>query len=508
MSNGSNGRAVDARFLTFPYRALAAAALDAATQAGASYADFRFERLRSQQVAVHDRALQALVDVETVGFAVRVVHNGAWGFASSASLEPDAAAATARRAVEVAAALATLNDESVELAPEPSATATWVSGFEIDPFTVADGDKIDRLLSFTNRLLDSGKVDHADAWALQVLENKYFASSEGSDITQQRIRVGGDVNATAIDPSGEIQTMRTLNPPRASGWERFAGRGPNGYDFDGEMERMPDLLAEKLAAPGVEPGTYDLVIDPSHLFLTIHESIGHATELDRALGYEANYAGTSFATIDKLNTLKYGSEVMHVTGDRNVANGLSTVGYDDEGVAAQQWDIVKDGILVGYQLNRQMAIKQGFGRSNGCAYADSPHHVPIQRMPNVSLQPSPKDISLDDLIGGVDRGIYIVGDGSWSIDMQRYNFQFGGQRFYEIRNGALGPQLKDVAYQGTTTDFWGAMEAVGGKDTWVLGGAFNCGKGQPGQVAPVSHGCPPALFRGINVLNTKAESGR
>jgi TldD protein len=250
------------------------------------------------------------------------------------------------------------------------------------------------------------------------------------------------------------------------------------------------------------------VIDPSHLFLTIHESIGHATELDRALGYEANYAGTSFATIDKLNTLKYGSEVMHITGDRNVESGLSTVGFDDEGVAAQQWDIVKDGILVGYQLNRQMAIKQGFGRSNGCAYADSPHHVPIQRMPNVSLQPSPKDISLDDLIGAVDRGIYIVGDGSWSIDMQRYNFQFGGQRFYAIENGKLGPQLKDVAYQGTTTDFWGAMEAVGGRETWELGGAFNCGKGQPGQVAPVSHGCPAALFRGINVLNTKAESGR
>ena len=509
MTDGtSNGHRIDARFLAFPFRELGAVALQAAHDAGASYADFRFERLRSQQVVVHDRALQALVDAETVGFAVRVVHDGAWGFASSASLDPDSAAATARQAVAVAKALAALNDDPVELASEPSATATWSSDFEIDPFTVSDADKIERLLSFTNGLLDSGKVDHADAWALQVLENKYFASSEGSDITQQRIRVGGDVNATVTSPSGEIETMRTLNPPRAAGWERFAGRGPNSHDFDGEMERMPELLAEKMQAPSVEPGHYDLVIDPSHLFLTIHESIGHATELDRALGYEANYAGTSFATIDKLNNLKYGSEVMHITGDRNVAHGLSTVGYDDEGVAAQEWDIVKDGILVGYQLNRQMALKQGFGRSNGCAYADSPHHVPIQRMPNVSLQASPNDISLDDLIGAVDRGIYIVGDGSWSIDMQRYNFQFGGQRFYAITNGKLGPQVKDVAYQGTTTDFWGAMEAVGGRDTWVLGGAFNCGKGQPGQVAPVSHGCPAALFRGINVLNTKAESGR
>jgi TldD protein len=232
------------------------------------------------------------------------VHDGAWGFASSASLDADSAAATARQAVAVAKALSSLNDDPVELAPEPSATATWVSGFEIDPFTVSDAEKIERLLSFTNRLLDSGKVDHADAWALQVLENKYFASSEGSDITQQRIRVGGDVNATKVDPSGGIQTMRTLNPPRAAGWERFAGQGENSHDFDGEMERMPDLLTEKQDAPSVEAGTYDLVIDPSHLFLTIHESIGHATELDRALGYEANYAGTSFATIDKLNTLK------------------------------------------------------------------------------------------------------------------------------------------------------------------------------------------------------------
>jgi TldD protein len=263
-----------------------------------------------------------------------------------------------------------------------------------------------------------------------------------------------------------------------------------------------------VAAPSVEAGRYDLVVDPTNLWLTIHESIGHATELDRALGYEAAYAGTSFATVDQLGTLQYGNPVMNVTGDRVVEHGLASVGYDDEGVAAQRFDIIRDGVLVGYQLDRQMAALRGLQRSNGCAYADSAGHIPMQRMPNVSLQPHPDGPSTADLIGGVERGIYVVGDKSWSIDMQRYNFQFTGQRFFRIENGKLAGQLKDVAYQATTTDFWGSMEAVGGPQTYHLGGALNCGKGQPGQVAPVSHGCPSALFRGVNILNTKIEGGQ
>ena len=250
------------------------------------------------------------------------------------------------------------------------------------------------------------------------------------------------------------------------------------------------------------------MIDPSNLWLTIHESVGHATELDRALGYEAAYAGTSFATFDKLGSLRYGSPVMHVTGDRTVPHGLATVGYDDEGVEAQSFDIVRDGVLVGYQLDRRMAAENGLGRSNGCAFADSPMHVPIQRMANVSLEPAAGEgPRTEELVSGVERGIYVVGDKSWSIDMQRYNFQFTGQRFYLIDRGRLAGQLRDVAYQARTTDFWGSMEAVGGSSTFVLGGAFNCGKGQPGQVAPVSHGCPSALFRAVRVLNTRAEAG-
>jgi TldD protein len=306
--------------------------------------------------------------------------------------------------------------------------------------------------------------------------------------------------------AGTFETMRSLAPPTARGWE--AVLGDEVWDWTSELAELPSLLAEKTKAPGVVAGHTDLVIDPSNLWLTIHESIGHATEYDRAIGYEAAYAGTSFATPDKLGSMRYGSSLMNVTADRTVEFGLASIGFDDEGVRAQSWDLVRDGIFVGYQLDRVFAPRLGAARSNGCSYADSPHHVPIQRMANVSLQPAAEDISTADLIARVEDGIYVVGDKSWSIDMQRYNFQFTGQRFYRIRDGQLDGQVRDVAYQATTTDFWGAMEAVGGPSTWRLGGAFNCGKAQPGQVAAVSHGCPSALFRGINVLNTREESGR
>jgi TldD protein len=344
---------------------------------------------------------------------------------------------------------------------------------------------------------------------------------------QRRVRVHPVLEALAVSDAG-FETMRTLAPPVGRGWEYMTAsggggnggangggggnggaNGGDGWDWDAELAELPEHLAEKLAAPSVEAGRYDVVIDPSNLFLTIHESIGHATELDRAMGYEAAYAGTSFATFDKLGVLAYGSPVMHITGDRTVPHGLATVAIDSEGVAAQSFDIVRDGVLVGYQLDRSIAATMGFERSNGCAFADSSLHVPIQRMANVSLaHAGPDGPTTADLISGVERGIYIVGDKSWSIDMQRYNFQFTGQRFFRIVDGKLAGQLRDVAYQATTTEFWGAMEAVGGESTYVLGGAFNCGKGQPGQVAPVSHGCPSVLIRGVRILNAREEAGR
>ncbi|MEV6109426.1 TldD/PmbA family protein [Streptomyces sp. NPDC051940] len=502
---------IDEAFTALPLRALADAALARARALGAAHADFRVERVRSASWRLRDAKLSGSSDTTDLGYAVRVVHGGAWGFASGVDMTMDGAARVASQAVAMAQLSAKVieaagSDERVELAPEPvHADRTWISAYEINPFDVPDAEKTALLTDWSRRLLDADGVDHVDASLLAVQENKFYADTAGTVTTQQRVRVHPELTAVAVAESGEFDSMRTIAPPVGRGWEYLTG---TGWDWDAELARIPGWLAEKMAAPSVEAGTYDLVVDPSNLWLTIHESIGHATELDRALGYEAAYAGTSFATFDQLGKLQYGSSLLNVTGDRTAEHGLATVGYDDEGVAAQSWDLVRDGVLVGYQLDRRIAKLTGFERSNGCAFADSPAHVPVQRMANVSLRPAPEGPSTEELIGEVERGIYVVGDRSWSIDMQRYNFQFTGQRFFRIENGQLAGQLKDVAYQATTTDFWGSMSAVGGPQTYVLGGAFNCGKAQPGQVAAVSHGCPSALFRNVNILNTTQEAGR
>ena len=500
-------RAVDDDFLALPRNELADAALAAATAAGASYADLRVHAITTELVQMRDGELQSAVVDREIGLAVRVIVDGTWGFASHAGLTPDVAADTARHAVGVAVTLSALNAERIELADEPvHLNASWVSDYRIDPFTIPTADKVELLGEYSGRLLASDGVDHVSAHVHSVKEQTFYADTFGSSITQQRVRIMPSLDAVSVDAAaGRFESMRTLAPPTARGWEAVAG--DEVWDWTSELAEIPVLLAEKTKAPSVVAGPTDLVIDPTNLWLTIHESIGHATEYDRAIGYEAAYAGTSFATPDKLNTMRYGSPVMNVTADRTVEHGLATIGYDDEGVAAQSWDLVADGIFVGYQLDRVFAKRLGKARSNGCSYADSPHHVPIQRMANVSLQPGREDLHTADLISRVEDGIYIVGDKSWSIDMQRYNFQFTGQRFFRIRDGCLDGQVRDVAYQATTTDFWNSMEAVGGASTWRLGGAFNCGKAQPGQVAAVSHGCPSALFRKVNVLNT-IEEGR
>jgi TldD protein len=498
---------IDPAFLALPARELAGAALHRASELGVDHADFRLERLRAGRFSVRDGRPESSSDHEEIGLAVRVVHDGTWGFAAGVVRTADAAVALAEQAVRTAQVSRPLTREPVVLAAEPIyPDATWVSSYEINPFDVAESARIGRMTELSERLLAADGVDHVDAGLVHVLENKYYADTAGTSTTQQRVRIEAEFTAVNVDRAhGAFSSMRTLAPPVGRGWEYLVG---TGWDWDAEIDELPGLLREHVKAPSVEPGRYDLVIHPSNLWLTIHESIGHATELDRALGYEAAFAGTSFATPDRIGTLQYGSPLMNVTGDRTVEHGLATIGYDDDGVAGQRFDIVRDGVLVGFQLDRQMAAAHGFGRSNGCALADSPGHIPLQRMANVSLQPAPDGPSIDQLIAGVERGIYIVGDRSWSIDMQRFNFQFTGQQFHRIENGRIVGQLRDVAYQATTTDFWGAMDAVGGPQTWLLGGALNCGKGQPGQIAPVSHGCPAARFRDVNVLNTRAEAGR
>jgi TldD protein len=497
-----------ADFGDLPLAQLRAAALGKAESLGCRHADLRIERIHDQVVHLRDGQLETASDAIDLGMGIRVVHGGSVGFAATADLSVDAAATLAEQAVEMARAAAAAMASPLELADEPSyGEVSWTSPYEIDPTTVALADKVDLLADWSGRLLSAGGVDHVTAQLLAVTEDKHFADLAGTVTNQRRVRVSPVVECMAVDDTeGRFESMRTLAPPTGRGWEYLTG---DSWNWDAELAEMPALLAEKSKAPSVDAGDYDLVIDPSNLWLTIHESIGHATELDRALGYEAAYAGTSFATFDQLGTLRYGSPVMNVTGDRTVPHGLATVGWDDEGVATREFDLVRDGVLVGYQLDRRMAAENGLGRSNGCAFAQSALFVPIQRMANVSLCHSGAGgPSTEDLIAGVDRGIFVVGDKSWSIDMQRYNFQFTGQRFFLIQHGRIAGQLRDVAYQATTTDFWGSMEAVGGEKTWQLQGCFNCGKGQPGQTAPVGHGCPPALFRQVRVLNARAESGR
>ena len=388
---------IDPAFTDLAPERLADAALGNARLRGAEHADFRLERIRVGTLRLRDGQLDTSADTEDLGIAVRVVHDGAWGFASGVDRTPEAAATLAEQAIAAARVSRVLSSDPVVLADEPVyAKASWISAYDVDPFDVAEDERIGRLAELSDRLLSADGVDHVDAHLMHVRENKFYADAAGTSTMQQRVRLQAQFTAVHVDQAaGTFFSMRTLAPPVGRGWEFLTG---TGWDFDREIDELPGLLAEHVKAPSVEAGRYDLVIDPSNLWLTIHESIGHATELDRALGYEAAYAGTSFATPDQLGSLRYGSPIMNVTGDRVVEHGLATIGYDDEGVATQQFDIVRDGVLVGYQLNRQMARANGMGRSNGCAFADSPGHIPLQRMANVSLQPAPDGPTTADLI--------------------------------------------------------------------------------------------------------------
>ena len=401
----------DAEFLALPLEAVRGAALDRERALGCENAEVRVERIRSQVVLLRDGRLETSADDHELGIGLRVVHDGCFGFAATAELTTDAAVALAEQAVATAKATAPAVTERVELADEPPhGEATWTSSYRLDPAQVPLADKVALLEDWSGRLLRASGVDHVTAYVLAVVEDKHFADLAGTVTTQRRVRVHPVVEATAVDSEAGFETMRSLAPPAGRGWEYLLGEG---WDWDEELAHIPEHLVERLHAPSVVPGSYDLVIDPSNLWLTIHESIGHATELDRAMGYEAAYAGTSFATFDRLGTLRYGSEVMNVTGDRTVEHGLATVGFDDEGVQAQSFDLVRGGILVGYQLDRRIARSSGLGRSNGCAFADSSGHTPIQRMANVSLRPATgAGPSTEELISSVENGFYVLGDKS------------------------------------------------------------------------------------------------
>ena len=488
---------------------LALRGLDAARSAGASYADVRFSRNRTQSLFTREQRVQGLVDNETMGFGVRALVNGAWGFAASRELSRDEIARVARQAADQAKANSLTMVRPVVLAPVTATpNGVWRTPIEIDPFTVPVEDKVGVLLAANAAALKGGaRFVNSNMFFLR--EEKTFASTDGSFIVQTIYRTQPSMTLTAVSSDGsDFQTRQSHEiAPMGLGYEHV-----RDAHLVESAPRWASEAVQKLSAKPVDVGRYDLVLHPSHLWLTVHESVAHPTELDRALGYEANYAGTSFVAPPAavLGKLQFGSKLMNIRGDRSQAGSLSAVGWDDEGVKPESFDIIRNGLFVDYQTTREQAPfladyykKTGRPvRSHGCSYGQTWADVQFQRMPNVSLQPGEQEHSWDDLIAATDRGIAILGDGSFSIDQQRYNAQFGGQLFYEIRGGKIVGMLKDVAYQMRTPEFWGSLDMLGGKKSYQLGGAFNDGKGQPSQSNAVSHGCVPSRFRNVNVINT------
>jgi TldD protein len=496
---------------------LADAALNAARTAGATYADVRIARSLSQFVSARERKIQGIGGNESYGAGVRVIANGTWGFAATNIVTPDGIAAAARNAVAIARANAKFQTEPVELAPQKGyGVVSWKTPIEKNGFDVPIAEKVDLLMAVNDAALKAG-ANFVNSRIALVNEQKYFASTDGSYIDQDIHRIFPGFGVTVIDKaSGKFENRGSLSSPMGMGYEYLSGRpagkftGPGTtkygsyYDMLEDVQLAPAQAKEKLAAKSVLAGKYDLVLDPSHTWLTIHESAGHPTELDRVLGYEANYAGTSFLTLDKWKTGKfnYGSPQVTIVADKTQPHSLGAVGYDDEGVKTKEWTLIRNGILVDYQKTRDQAHIVGQNASDGCSYAQGWADVQFQRMPNVSLRPGEKPLTPAQMIAGVDKGIYIIGDGSFSIDQQRYNFQFSGKLFYEIKGGKVAGMLRDVAYQANTREFWNSCVQVCDRRDYRLGGAFNDGKGEPPQSSAVSHGSSTARFNGVNVLNT------
>ncbi|MEZ5462918.1 TldD/PmbA family protein [Dokdonella sp.] len=498
-------------------------ALTAAKADGATYCDVRIGRYLRQFVITREDKVQNVVNTESTGMGVRVIANGTWGFAATNDLSPDSVARAARQAVQIAKANSSLTSSAVELAPTKGVgEVSWSTPIKKNSMEVPIKEKVELLLGVNAAAMKAG-ADYINSILFQVNEQKYFASTDGSYIDQDVHRIWAPFTVNAIDKeSGKFRSRDGLSAPMGMGYEYLDGAAsgkiqlPGGvvaysdsYDMEEDAIAAAKQAREKLKARSVKPGKYDLVLDPTHLWLTIHESVGHPLELDRVLGYEANYAGTSFATLDKWKSknFKYGSDKVTLFADKTQKYSLGAVAYDDEGVKTRNWDLVKDGILVNYQAIRDQAHIINEEESHGCCYADSWSSVQFQRMANVSLAEGKEKLSPADMIKDVENGIYIIGDGSFSIDQQRYNAQFGGQMFYEIKDGKITEMIEDVAYQIRTPEFWNACSAICDKSDYRMGGSFFDGKGQPSQISAVSHGSSTSRFDGINVINTARSLG-
>lgn len=471
-------------------------ALDTAKRYGATYADIRIIRTKYEYVSAKNERLSDVSKSEDEGFGVRVIANGAWGFAASSKVTKSEIERVSSQAVEIAKASALLKKFDVILAPEPAHVGVWRTPYLKDPFIVPLETKIELLLKINTELIKVSDIKVANSQMRFVRELQFFANTDGSFIEQELLRTALGYTATAVGESD----MQIRSYPDSHGWHSMS----KGYEFVEELPLLENAqsTAEEasalLKAPKCPDMKTDLIISGSQLSLQIHESVGHPTELDRVLGTEANYAGTSFVTIDKLGKLQYGSPIINIVADSTVTHGLATVGYDDEGVAAQKWHLIENGVFVGYLTSRETAPVVNENRSRGAMRADGWQNIPLIRMTNISLMPG--EWTLDDLIADTKDGIFVDTNRSWSIDQKRLNFQFGTEIAWEIKNGKKTRILKNPVYQGITPEFWNSCDAICNQDHFILWGVTNCGKGQPGQTAEMSHGAAPARFRNVHVF--------
>ncbi len=465
---------------------------------GAEYGDIRIQDSTTEHIEGEDRRIASIRDTRDIGFGVRVLYHGAWGFAASSILSLEEVPRVADLAVEIAKGSASVALEKVRLAQESVHRDCVVTPCRIDPFTVPLEKKTDLLLTTMETLHRQSGVARSSASLWSRRDRKLFVSTEGTHLEFDLLAGQGDCTATALY-EGRFASRSFNTPHLRQGYELI-----EDADLQREASRVAAQAVEKVKAPVVDAGQYDLVLDPEHLSLTIHESCGHPSELDRALGYEANYAGTSFLTMEKLGTFRYGSQHINLVADNTEPDTLAATGYDDDGVSCQKWDVIRDGIFVGYCTNREVAPKIGATRSRGSNRADGWGSVPIVRIANIGLEPGLATV--DQLVADIKRGIYIEGHGSYSIDQRRYNFQFGGDAFWLIENGRRTHMLRDVIYHGITPEFWNSCDGVADRSARRRYGFITCGKGQPGQSGWMTHAASTARFRQVQVIRGEGQS--
>ncbi len=472
-----------------------ARALDLADRRGAEYADVRIVENQTESIATKNGVVENLDFSDTIGFGVRVLAGGAWGFASSKDLTGAEIDRVTEAALEIAAASARVPGEKVELGPAVTSRGSYRTPFEIDPFGISLQDKVSLLLAADAEMGRVEAVRVRQANLTFIREQKWFANSEGALTEQTILETGGGIVATAVG-QGEVQrrSYPTSNGRQqvTAGWEQVLA-----WDLPGNALQTAEQAAALLTADQCpQEITTTAILSGDQVALQVHESCGHPIELDRVFGTEAAYAGTSFLTTEKLGNFRYGSEIVNLTAESLRPLGLGTFGWDDEGVPAQSTPIVAEGLFVGYLMSRETASRLGL-QSNGCMRASGWNRIPLVRMTNVSLEPG--QATLEDMIAGTDDGILMETNRSWSIDDRRYNFQFGTEIGWEIKKGKLGRMLKNCTYTGITPEFWSSCDAIGDADHWVMWGTPNCGKGQPGQIMHTGHGASPARFRNIRV---------